>query len=222
MLSIVRMASTDPDTLLRQLKWRYATKQFDPAQKIPAKVWAALEETLVLAPSSFGVQPWKFLVIDDPSVRAELRTHSWGQSQIVDASHLVVFLVQHPVNPAAVRRFIERTAEVRGVSVETLAGYEKVVNGFVGNFPSEIELRAWAARQVYIAFGGFMTAAALLGVDTCPIEGLDPAGYDQVLGLAGTGYFTLAACPAGYRLATDKYAATPKVRFKHEHVIQHI
>lgn len=222
MLSIVGMASIDPTALVEQLKWRYATKQFDPAKKVPADIWKALEETLVLAPSSFGIQPWKFLVVDDPAIRAELQKHSWGQAQIVDASHLVVFLVQHPVNPAVVRRFMERTAEVHGKPVDALAGFEKVINGFVGSFPSEAELRAWTARQVYIAFGSFMTAAALLGVDACPIEGLNPAEYDKVLGLEGTGYFTLAACPVGYRAATDKYATTPKVRYPHEQVVQHL
>lgn len=216
------MARIDSETLLQQLKWRYATKQFDPSKKIPAEIWAALEETLVLAPSSFGVQPWKFLVVDDPAIRAKLQPLSWGQSQIVDASHLVVFLVRHPVDAAEVRRYMERTAEVRGTSVESLAGFEKVINGFVANFPTESELRAWATRQLYIAFGSFMTSAALLGVDTCPIEGLEPAGYDEVLGLQGSGYFTVAACPAGYRAEGDKYAATAKVRFKPEHVIQHI
>lgn len=216
------MAPIDSETLLQQLKWRYATKKFDPTRKVPSDVWSALEEALVLSPSSFGVQPWKFLVVDDPAIRAKLQPHSWGQSQIVDASHLVVFLVQHPLTAKEVRRFIERTAEVQGVAVESLAGYEKVINGFVSKPAQEFDLRAWATRQLYIAFGNFMTSAALLGVDTCPIEGLDPASYDKVLSLEGSGFFTVAACPVGYRSPEDKYATSPKVRFKAEHVIQHI
>ena len=216
------MAIIDSKTLLQQLKWRYATKKFDPTKKVPADIWAALEEVLVLSPSSFGVQPWKFLVVDDPAIRAKLQPHSWGQTQIVDASHLVVFLVQHPLTAKEISRFIERTAEVQGVAVESLAGYEKVINGFINKPAEEFDLRAWATRQLYIAFGNFMTSAALLGVDTCPIEGLDPASYDKILNLEGSGFFTVAACPVGYRSAEDKYAASPKVRFLAEHVIQHI
>ena len=215
------MPTIDSQTLLQQLKWRYATKQFDPARKIPADLWAALEEVLVLSPSSFGLQPWKFLVITNPEVRAKLQPLSWGQNQIVDASHLLVFLVKSSLTPADVRRFIERTAEVRGTTVESQAGYEKVINGFAANF-SEAELRAWSSRQLYLAFGNFLTSAAMLGVDACPIEGLDPAGYDKALGLEGSGYFTVAACPVGYRLEGDKYATLPKVRFKAEDVIQRI
>ncbi|HEY8900248.1 MAG TPA: NAD(P)H-dependent oxidoreductase [Chthoniobacterales bacterium] len=209
-------------TLLSALRWRYATKQFDPAKKIPAETWAALEDALVLAPSSFGLQPWKFLVITDQAVKESLVGLSWGQRQLADASHVVVFTVKHPIDATDVRRHIERTAEVQGTPVESLAGFEKVVAGFVENPPFGLEIRSWSTRQVYIALGQFMSAAALLGIDTCPMEGLDPAAYDKALGLEGTGYFTVAACPAGYRSAEDKSAARAKVRFTREAVITHI
>jgi nitroreductase len=209
-------------TLLSALRWRYATKQFDPAKKIPAETWAALEDALVLAPSSFGLQPWKFLVITDQAVKESLVGLSWGQRQLADASHVVVFTVKHPIDATDVRRHIERTAEVQGTPVESLAGFEKVVAGFVENPPFGLEIRSWSTRQVYIALGQFMSAAALLGIDTCPMEGLDPAAYDKALGLEGTGYFTVAACPVGYRSAEDKSAARAKVRFAREAVITHI
>ena len=210
------------DNLLSALRWRYATKQFDPTKKIDDATWAVLEEVLVLAPSSFGLQPWKFLVITDQAVKDSLVGLSWGQRQLADASHVVVFAVKHPIAPADVRRHIERTAEVQGTPVESLAGFEKVVAGFVANPPFGLEIRSWSTRQVYIALGQFMAAAALLGVDTCPMEGLDPAAYDKALGLEGTGYFAVVACPAGYRSAEDKSAARPKVRFPKEAVITRI
>lgn len=216
------MKRIDPENLLAGLKWRYATKQFDPTKKIDEATWSALEEALVLAPSSFGLQPWKFLVITDPAVRESLVPLSWGQRQVADASHLVVFAVKHPVTTADVRRFIERTAEVQSTPVEALAGYEKVVANFVENPPFGLELRSWATRQVYLALGQFMTAAALLGIDTCPMEGLDPAAYDRVLGLEGTGYFTAAACPAGFRAEDDRAASRAKVRYAREEVITHL
>src|SRR3954469_15108820 len=84
------MKTIDPNQLLEQLNWRYATKQFDPTRKISASDWTTLEEALRLTPSSFGLQPWKFIVVTDPAVRANLRPASWNQTQITDASHLVV------------------------------------------------------------------------------------------------------------------------------------
>lgn len=211
------MKAISEDMLLDALKWRYATKQFDPSKKIVPETWQTLEDALVLSPSSFGLQPWKFIVVEDPAKREALVAQSWGQRQVADASHLVIFTVKHPVTADDVHRHIVRTSEVQGTPIEKLAGFEKVVAGFLEKPPYPLDLQAWSTRQVYIALGNFMTAAALLGIDTCPMEGLSPSGYDQVLGLEGTGYFTVAACPAGYRAATDRHAALPKVRhLKHE------
>ena len=216
------MKTISGDTLLDALKWRYATKQFDPSKKIDSQTWHALEEALVLSPSSFGLQPWKFLVVEDPAKREALVAQSWGQRQVVDASHLTIFAVKHPITAEDVRRHIVRTSEVQGTPLEKLAGYEKVVAGFLEKPPYPLDLQAWSTRQVYIALGNFMTAAALLGIDTCPMEGLNPSGYDQVLGLEGTGYFTVAACPAGYRAETDRHAGLPKVRHHKHEVIAHL
>lgn len=216
------MKKIDIETLLESQKQRYATKKFDPTKKIDETTWAALEDTLVLSPSSFGLQPWKFIVVDSPEIREQLVPLAWGQKQVVEASHLVVFAVRHPLTPQDVRRFMEKTGELHGKPVESMAGYENVINGFIEKLPSDHHARAWSERQVYLAFGNFMTSAALLGVDTCPMEGLDPAGFDKVLGLEGTGYFTVAACPAGYRSEDDKYAKLPKVRFEKKDVITHL
>lgn len=216
------MSTISTTDLLDALKWRYATKAFDPAKKIDDATWAALEDALVLAPSSFGLQPWKFLVITDQATKDALVPLSWGQRQLADASHVVVFTVKSPITPEDVHAHIARTAEVQGTPVENLKGFEDVIAGFVANPPFGLEVRSWATRQVYIAFGQFMAAAALLGVDTCPMEGLDPAAYDKALGLEGTGYYTVAACPAGYRAADDKQAARAKVRFPKDKVIAHI
>jgi nitroreductase len=216
------MSAIDAETLMSQLKWRYATKQFDPTKKIDPVTWAALEEALILSPSSFGLQPWKFYVITDTETKERLVPLSWGQRQLADASHVVVFAVKHPISPADVRRHIERTAQVRGRKIEELAEFESVINAFLENPPTFVDIKAWSSRQVYIALGSFMTSAALLGVDTCPMEGLDPAGYDKALGLEGSGFWTVAACPAGYRAAEDKYSALPKVRFEKREIITYL
>ncbi len=218
------MVSTlvSPESVLSQLKWRYAVKKFDSSKKIPESLWATLEESLVLAPSSFGLQPWKFFVVQNPEIRQQLVAHSWGQTQVVDASHLVVLAIKKDLNEADVDRYINRMAEVRQTSVESLEGFAKVVKGFLQQPAEKFDVNTWATRQVYIALGQFMTAAALLGIDTCPMEGFIPDQYDQILGLPELGYHSVVVCPAGYRAEDDKYASAPKVRFVAEDVIQTI
>jgi len=212
---------TEPQ-LLSALNWRYATKKFDAAKKIPDATWAALEQALVLAPSSFGLQPWKFIVVDDPAVRQKLLPASWGQTQIVDAARLVVFTVHKDLGEAEVTHFIQRTAEVRGVPAPSLDGYKNIIVQSLAGAKAGGTLDVWQSRQVYIALGQFMASAALLGVDTCPMEGIAPAQYDAILGLTGTRFTTLCVCTAGYRAADDKYSTSPKVRYPTAEVITHV
>lgn len=209
-----------PEMVVEQLRWRYATKKFDPARKIPPDTWAALEQALVLTPSSYGLQPWKFVVVTDPAVKAQLPAHSWGQRQPQDCSHMVVLTLKADLGEVDVDRYLARIGEVRGQTVESLAGYKRVMMGSLTD--PTLAVNEWAARQVYIALGQFMACAALLGVDTCPMEGIDPAKYDEVLGIGTHGYRTVVGCAAGYRAVDDKYAQTPKVRFKTEDVVQRI
>ncbi|AFZ33699.1 nitroreductase [Stanieria cyanosphaera PCC 7437] len=211
-----------PDLILQQLYWRYATKKFDPTKKIPESIWRVLEQSLVLAPSSFGLQPWKFFVVDNPEIRQKLVKHSWGQTQVVDASHLVVLAIKKDVDAQEVDRYIERMAEVRNTTVENLEGFGKVVKGFLQQPPYPLNLNEWSARQTYIALGQFMTCAAMLEIDTCPMEGISPAEYDEILGLPAQGYATVVVCPAGYRAEDDKYAYLPKVRYSIEDVVEYI
>jgi nitroreductase len=208
--------------LTAALDWRYATKKFDPTKKIPADVWAALEHSLVVSPSSFGLQPWKFIVVNDPAVRAKLLPFSWGQQQVVDAACHVVFALRQGVDVAHVDKFLSRQVEVRGGSVEALAGYRGMMTGFVEKITAAGGIDHWATKQVYIALGQFMAAAALLGVDACPMEGIDPAAYDEILGLKGSGFATVVSCSVGYRAADDKHAAAPKVRFPVADVLTHV
>ena len=206
-------APISTDTLLAQLTWRYATKKFDPAGKIAAADWAALEQALILTPTSYGMQPYKFLILTDPALRAQLVPASWGQTQPVDCSHYVVFAARAQNTEADVDRYIARIAEVRGMPAEALAGFKKILMGDVVNGPRGQVALEWAARQAYIALGNFMTAAALVGIDTCPMEGFEPAKYDEILGLPAQGFHAVVACAAGYRSADDNYAGLPKVRF---------
>ncbi|MFI5380723.1 MAG: NAD(P)H-dependent oxidoreductase [Tepidisphaerales bacterium] len=209
-------------TVLQQLGWRYATKKFDPARTIASEDWKTLEQSLLLTPSSYGLQPWKFIIITDSARRAELRPLTWNQPQVTDCSHFVVFAIRKNVDPALVQKLIDRTSEVRQTPAASIEPYKQMMLGDVVHGPRSLHANEWAARQVYIALGNFMTCAAMLGIDTCPIEGFEPGKYDQVLGLAHRGLAAVVCCAAGYRARDDKYAEMPKVRFKAEDVIERI
>ena len=211
---------SQPKQLLDALQWRYATKIFDATKKIPADIWSALEKTLVLTPTSYGLQPYHFLIVQDAAKRAALLPHSWGQKQVVDCSHFIVFTARTEMKEADVDRFIRRSAEVRGIPAESLAAYRGMMLGDVVNGPRGKAAHEWAARQCYIALGNLMTAAAVLGVDACPMEGLVPAEYDKILELAGTGYKTVVALALGYRADSDKYASLAKVRYEAKELIK--
>jgi nitroreductase len=211
-----RLASTQ---LLEALEWRYATKTFDRTKKINKETWEALEKTLILTPSSYGAMPYKFVVVETQEIKDQLTAVSYGQTQVSDCSHHVVFLAKEKMDTDHLRKYIEHTASVRGLKVEDLQGYEKMmVSNLVERMTPEQSFK-WASNQAYIALGNFMTAAAVLGVDACPFEGINPAKYDEILGIVGSGWKTVCACPTGYRAADDKYATAKKVRFESKDLI---
>ena len=223
------MSNMSNHQLLEALNWRYATKVFDPAQIIPADTWQTLERALVLTPTSYGLQPYQFLVITDPATRAALLPHSWGQKQVVDASHFVVFTAKTIMTEADVDKLLQRMVEVRKMPAEALtrqdsplAAYRGMMLGDVVNGPRGKTAHEWATRQTYIALGNLMTCAAVLGIDACPMEGLVPTEYDRILNLSGSGYATVVACALGYRSPDDKYAKLPKVRYDTKEIVKQI
>lgn len=198
--------------LVNALEWRYATKVFDPDKKIPADLWQTLEHALVLSPSSYGLQPYRFLVIRDAAKRAALLPHSWNQKQVVDCSHYIVFTARTKMTEADIDRFLALTSRVRNLPAEALSAYRGMMVGDLVTGPRGKIAHEWATRQAYIALGNLMTCAAVLGVDACPMEGFVPAEYDRVLGLENSGYASVVCCALGYRSANDKYAGLAKVR----------
>jgi nitroreductase len=212
------MSAINSTQLLAQLNWRYATKQFDHARKISAQDWATLEEALLLTASSGGLQPWKFIVVTDAATRAKLTPASYGQAQINDASHLVVFASKNNFSEADVDAHIKHVAEVQGASIEALAPLRGMLVGGIVKSQDEATRNAWARNQAYIALGNLLTSAALLGIDACPMEGFNRAQYDEILGLKAKGFAAAVIATLGYRSATDKYASAPKVRFPKEQV----
>ena len=153
-------------------------------------------------------------------MKEKLKTASWNQSQITDASHLVVFAIKKNLGAADVDRYLARIAEVRSVPLESLDGFKKMLLGSL-NRPVE-EVNAWATRQLCIALGFFLSAAAMLGIDACPMEGFQPEQYDAIFGVRQMGYDATVLATAGYRAADDPYIKLPKVRFKPEDVVVHL
>jgi len=200
--------------LSNALAWRYATKRFDSTRKIPEADWLALENALRMSASSFGLQPWRFIVVKNARVRANLREHAWNQPQLVEASHLVVLAARTSIDSQYVDEYLKLLSAERGVPIADLASYRGMIVGFVEHLTSAGEIEAWTTRQTYIALGSLLTAAALMKIDACPLEGIDPQQFDAILGLAQQGYAAKVACALGYRSADDLTANNKKVRYQ--------
>jgi nitroreductase len=211
---------TDSASIVGALQWRYATKKFEPTKKISDADWKVLEQSLVLSPSSFGLQPWRFLVVQTPATREALVPHAWGQRQVVDASHFVVLTALRNVDDAYVQRFIQSTVDTRQLPADKAYPFREMLIGFLKHI--EGQHQPWTTRQVYLALGTLLTTAANLGVDACPMEGINPAEFDKVLNLDGTPYTTVVAAALGYRHADDKYAGLAKVRFPATDVVKYV
>lgn len=211
-----------PDQIIQALNWRYATKRFAPDKKIPDDVWKALEQSLVLAPSSFGMQPWKFFVVRNQETRQQLIEHSFNQDKVAEASHLVVLAIKKDIGADDVTCYIDRVSEVRNVPKDKLEGLLNLIEGYLNEPPFPLQPDKWSAKQVYLALGFFLYSAAMLGIDTCAMEGFVPAKYDEILGLPEQGYSAVVLCTAGYRAEDDDAADQAKVRYKTESVVQYI
>jgi nitroreductase len=206
--------------LADSLAWRYATKRFDPSRKVSAEDLQSLLDATNLAPTSYGLQPFRFYIVESPALRAQLRTASWNQGQITDSSHLLVMATLKSIRTEHVDAFMGRIVRDRGVTLESLAKYRQVILGDLVDGARASAVLGWTQRQAYIAMGFLMMAAAVLEIDTCPIEGIDTHRYDELLGITGTDFTTVAAVPIGYRAADDKHATLPKVRMRPEELYE--
>jgi nitroreductase len=218
----MNMTKIQNEHLVTALQWRYAVKKFDASKKISKEDWETLEDSLVLSASSYGLQPWKFLVVQDESTRKKLTPASWKQTQVEDCSHFVVFLVRDSLDEKYVNRFVDEICKVRGITSDKMATYRDMMIGDLIKGPRNKAIRDWAARQAYLALGNIMTCAAVLGIDSCPMEGIIPEKYDEILNLKEGDYSTVVCLALGYRASDDRYALAKKVRFPKKDVIQYI
>ena len=204
--------------LIDSLNWRYATKHFDPTKKIDDKTWQVLEQSLILSPSSYGLQPYKFIVVQDQNLRKKLTPHSWNQPQIEESSHLIVFVCRKTMDENYITNYVNLIAKTRGVAASAFDDYKKMMIGDLVNGGKDI--LNWSGKQAYIALGNLLTSAALLGIDACPMEGIDTKKYDEDLGLINGDYTSLCVCALGFRSVDDKYQNLKKVRFDEAKLVE--
>ncbi|MCX6239997.1 MAG: NAD(P)H-dependent oxidoreductase [Bacteroidia bacterium] len=198
-----------------QLNTRYATKVFDPSKNVSEADMEKLLEAIRLSASSYGLQPYKVLVVEDPKIRAELRKVAWDQPQITDASALLVFAVKYETNEKTVDEFVDLVAQTRNIPKDVLSGYGDMMKGSLQGMNQE-QVETWVSKQAYIALGFGLVAAAVLGLDACPMEGFSAPDFDNILNINKLGLKSKVIMAVGYRSPDDKYQHLAKVRQKKE------
>ncbi len=207
------------NSIIKALETRYATKKFDTNKKLSPADMDILLEALRLTPSSFGLQPWKFIQVTTPEVRAELQANSRGQAQITEASDLIVIAAKTNLQENDVEEYIQDIITTRVIgNAEGLAGYKKMMLDTIGARTPE-QIKWWNQKQAYIAMGVLLTVCASMGIDACPMEGFDASKYDEILWLDKLGLTATLVIPVGYRSSEDKDASMAKVRFSAEKLV---
>ncbi|MBD3628531.1 NAD(P)H-dependent oxidoreductase [Cyclobacterium sp.] len=206
--------------LIETLNWRYATKKFDPQKKIDSDSLELLQEAIRLSVSSYGLQLYKVLIIEDPKVKKLLREASWDQSQIMDASHLFVFCSYNQHFTEGIDSFINLLQDGIDESKKTgILAYGETIKESV-NQMEESKRQAWSEKQVYLAMNNLLIAAAELKLDACPMEGFEADKYDQILGLREQGLHAVLVAPVGFRAANDSAQFRKKVRRSKEELFE--
>jgi len=204
--------------IIDAMKWRYSTNNFDTSKKLTSEQLDEILEAIILTPSSFGLQPWKFILVNSPEVRVKLQEAGYNQPKISESSHLIVFAVEKNIDDVLVDKYIKSVSNIREVPVEGLKGYADMIKGSISYKTPEQRVE-WATRQVYIALGVLATAGAVLGIDVAPMEGFDPKKFDEILGLDKLGLESKVIAAIGHRLESDPSLKNKKVRFSREDVV---
>ena len=204
--------------ILKAMQWRYATKKFNPDKIIEEELVNEILESLRLTATSYGLQLMKVVVVEDKKVREDLVRYSFGQNQVLDASHLLVLCREKEAKFEHIEGFINDIAEIRSTEIERLEGFKNMMTNSILTKSEEWQ-EVWLINQVYIALGNLLTTCAMLRVDACPMEGFLSDKYDEVLELEQEGLSAVLVIPIGYRADDDKYAKVKKVRRANERFI---
>ena len=203
------------NTFIENQNWRYATKKFDATKKVSETDFETLKQAVRLSASSYGLQPYQVLIIENPELRAKLQPASWGQSQIVEASHLLVFANIVDINESHIDSYMLNMAQTRGLNLEDLKPYSDFMKSKIMSLPLEAKAN-WTSKQTYLALGNLLNAAAELKIDVTPIEGFEPEKYNDILGLNALGLNASLVATIGYRHEEDVTQHYPKVRKPNE------
>lgn len=204
--------------IIESLKWRSAIKQFDPSKKVNQADLEQLIEAANLTATSGGFQPFKLVVISQGELKDQLANHTYGQPQVKDASHVLVFAVETNITEDIVETYIERAAEVRNLKKEDFEGYANSMKMYLSSMDADTRY-AWAKNQSYIALGTVITAAADMRIDTCPMEGFEPLKYQEILDLGSKNLMPVSILPIGYRSENDVHSKEAKVRKTRENFV---
>ena len=202
-------------TFLENQNWRYATKKFDATKKITDANIAFLKEAIRLSTSSYGLQPYRVFIVENPELRTKLVAASYGQAQVADASHLLVFANELNFGEAGIDQLATTICKTRELPLEAIQGYVDYMKGNITGLPEEVR-NIWTAKQTYLALGNLLNAAAELHIDVTPMEGFIPARVNEILGLDKLGLNATLLAPIGYRHEEDATQHYKKVRKSNE------
>lgn len=203
------------NTIIEDLNWRYATKKFDPSKKVTNEDLETIKESLRLTATSFGMQPLKFMIVENPAVREELKGASWGQSQITDASHMIILCSYIKIGDEHVDHYMQDVSTARNIPIESTVQFGNYIKVSISKFSDEAQL-IWSSKQAYIALGNLLHTCARLRIDATPMEGFDPSAYDRILGLSAKNLQASLVITFGYRHEEDGNQHLAKVRKSHE------
>lgn len=206
------------EEIIKALKWRYAVKVFDPSKEVSEEDLNTILESGRLAPSSVGLEPWKFIVVENKDLREKIRTASYDQPKVTDASYLIVIATRTDHEKMS-SELIERTMKIQGKSEEDLIGLKQMADNFVSSKLGANKINDWFTYQAYIPLGIMMETSALLNIDTCPMEGFDQSKVDEILGLSLKNLTAETILAVGYR-GDDLCATLPKVRREFNDVVE--
>lgn len=207
--------------LIEALNWRYATKKFDPNKKLKSEDLEQIKEAVRLSASSYGLQAYKVLIIEQPELREQLKAAAFGQPQITDASQLFVFCHYNQVTPEYIDSYVKRIAETRNVDISAVKDFGDVMKGSAAKL-SEEQLKTWTAKQTYIALGNLLAACGELKIDACPMEGFEAEKFNQILGLTEQGLSAAVIATVGYSSNEDPLKGAAKVRKPAEELFETI
>jgi nitroreductase len=203
------------NTFIENQNWRYATKKFDATKKVTTADLDLLKEAIRLSSSSYGLQPYKVIVVENEALRKAIQPVAWGQSQVVDASHLIVFANETNFGEAGINQYMQNMTTTRGIAMDSVQGYADFMKMKITALPEE-DRNTWTSKQTYLALANLLNAAAEMKIDVTPMEGFEPEKVNEILGLSALGLHATLLATVGYRHEEDATQHYKKVRKSNE------